>query len=250
MVLSNSRYRWTMLSSRLNQHRVSALELVTTSVVLTSWLSHTILQPSVHRRHNIRVGTSARLHRRLWWRPIHTPLITFWLMYACIQIFNFKHESIFSSMDCRYNQSASMNPHIHAMKLVNQRRAEYFFSASNKPARAYQHVLVLSTRRRGRSAGARLRHDTQMPCLSDIQHTLAGVLAEFISTEARWTKVAWVYIIYLRWLTLKICTKVYKKFVTCKFVWSATWRSSEGQIGYLPADRGKPIYFKITCGNR
>ena len=106
-------------------------------------------------------------------------------MYACIQIFNFKHESIFSSMDCSYNQSASMNPHIHAMKLVNQRMAEYFFSASNKPARAYQHVLVLSTRRRGRSAGARLRHDTQVPYLSDIQEKYANNKIVDISVEIR-----------------------------------------------------------------
>ena len=89
-----------------------------------------------------------------------------------------------------------------------------------------------------------------MPCLSDIQHTLAGVLAEFISTEARWTKVAWVHIVYLRWLTSKTCTKVYRKFVACRFIWSATWRSLEGQIGYLPADRGKPMYFKMTYGRQ
>ena len=99
-----------LLSSRLDQYHVSALELVTTSVVLTSWLSHTMLQPLVHRRYNIRVGTSARLHRRLWWRPIHTPLNTFWPMHACIQIFSFKYEGTSSNMNCSCDQPANTRP--------------------------------------------------------------------------------------------------------------------------------------------
>ena len=62
-------------------------------------------------------------------------------------------------------------------------------------------------------------------------------------------KIAWVHIVYLRWLTSRYVQR-YTRSSSCRFIWSATWRSLEGQIGYLPADRGKPINFKITCGSR
>jgi len=59
------------------------------------------------------------------------------LLDRCVQVLSFKYEGISSNMNCSCDQSASMNPRIHATKIVDQLRPSGSFWLA-----ASQHRLI------------------------------------------------------------------------------------------------------------